>query len=200
MTETEIMERARMYLSKLAMGVNPLTDGDIPDDSILNNERIIRCLAYSADILGQVIANGGVRRAPRPASVPKAKRAEFSLGEEARCALRPLEEEVSLAALVRHINESVDVSAMRRLPSAAFTGWLCEVGLLNPCPGPQGRALYRPSEAGETLGIRLGRRTGRTGEYTVVLYSPQAQELILDNLEGIMDAYRARRGKTEESV
>lgn len=36
MTELEKMERAKMYLDKLANGIDPITDQELPDDTVLN--------------------------------------------------------------------------------------------------------------------------------------------------------------------
>ena len=40
MTELEILERAKMYVDKLANGVNPLNDDPVKDDDVINNVRI----------------------------------------------------------------------------------------------------------------------------------------------------------------
>ena len=65
MTELEIMQRAKMYMDKLAQGIDPISGQEIPNDSVLNNVRLVRCFFYVSRILDQVIANGG-RRAAGP--------------------------------------------------------------------------------------------------------------------------------------
>ena len=55
-----LMERAKKYTEKLANGVNPLDGTDIPEDDIVNNERISKCLLYVSDILRQLIEDGKV--------------------------------------------------------------------------------------------------------------------------------------------
>ena len=85
MTELEIMERARLYMEKLANGINPLTDEPVGEDDVINNVRLYRCFFYVTDVLRQVIENGGVESAgpvakkkklpvlkpsPRPLPVP----------------------------------------------------------------------------------------------------------------------------------
>lgn len=60
MTELETMQRAKMYIDKLAKGINPLDDSIVPEDGIINNVRLSRCLFYVSDVLRQVIENGGV--------------------------------------------------------------------------------------------------------------------------------------------
>ena len=60
MTELETMRRAKMYLDKLAQGIDPITNQEVPDDSVLNNVRLARCFFYVSDVLSKVIENGGV--------------------------------------------------------------------------------------------------------------------------------------------
>lgn len=60
MTELETLERAKMYMEKLANGINPLDGTAIPDEDIVNNVRLSRCFFYVADILRQVIDSGGI--------------------------------------------------------------------------------------------------------------------------------------------
>ena len=59
MTELEIMQRAKMYLDKLAQGIDPISGDEVPEDSVLNNVRLARCFFYVSGILQQVIDNGG---------------------------------------------------------------------------------------------------------------------------------------------
>ena len=60
MTELETLERAKMYMEKLANGINPIDGSLIPDEDIVNNVRLSRCFFYVADVLRKVIDNGGV--------------------------------------------------------------------------------------------------------------------------------------------
>ena len=53
------MQRAKMYMDKLAQGVDPITNQTIPEDSVLNNVRLARCFFYVSGVLEQVINNGG---------------------------------------------------------------------------------------------------------------------------------------------
>lgn len=55
MTEIEKLQRAQMYISKLANGINPLNDNPVDQNEIINNERISRCLRYVSEVLDGVI-------------------------------------------------------------------------------------------------------------------------------------------------
>lgn len=50
MTEVEKIAYTRMYIEKLANGINPLTDQAVPDTDLINNVRISRCLFYVSDL------------------------------------------------------------------------------------------------------------------------------------------------------
>lgn len=51
MTEIETLERAKMYMEKLANGINPIDDAVIPDEDIVNNVRLSRCFFFVANVL-----------------------------------------------------------------------------------------------------------------------------------------------------
>lgn len=63
MTELEKIERAKMYMDKLANGINPIDDTMAPDDDLINNVRLSRCFFFVSDVLRQVIENGGTKTA-----------------------------------------------------------------------------------------------------------------------------------------
>ena len=73
MTELEMIERAKMYMDKLANGVNPIDDTLAPEEDIINNVRLSRCFFFVSDVLRRVIENGGTepaRAKKRPPKVP----------------------------------------------------------------------------------------------------------------------------------
>ena len=78
MTELETLERAKMYMEKLANGVNPIDGTMIPDEDVVNNVRLSRCFFYVADVLRQVIENGGA------VSQKKSKKEPFEISVEKR--------------------------------------------------------------------------------------------------------------------
>ena len=42
MTDLEIMQRAKMYLDRLAQGIDPISGQEMPEDTILNQARLAR--------------------------------------------------------------------------------------------------------------------------------------------------------------
>ena len=49
MDDLQTMERAKIYMEKLANGINPIDDSQIPDGEVVNHVRLSRCFFYVAD-------------------------------------------------------------------------------------------------------------------------------------------------------
>ena len=70
MTELEKIARAKLYMEKLANGINPLNDQSIPEEELINNVRLSRCFFFVADVLRQVVENGGTKPVKRAEKAP----------------------------------------------------------------------------------------------------------------------------------
>lgn len=181
MTELETLERARMYMEKLANGISPIDGSQIPDEDIVNNVRLSRCFFYVADVLQQVIESGGVSRQK------KAKKLPFSLPLEQRGAFDFSSEPISVSEVARRINSLISAESMTKLSYVAIRDWLMELGMLEEALGDDGKASKRPTPLGESLGIVLESRTNQYGTYFTVVYNLDAQHFIMDNLDAIVE-------------
>ena len=194
MTELEILQRAKMYMDKLANGIDPITDREAPEEDIINSVRLSRCFFYVSDVLRQVIENGGVvgkkPKAPQPTlpfalTYEQARRFEFFYAP------------VSVTVLAQRINELRENADMKKLNYGSITQFLERAGMLTVVEGVSGKKTRRPTEAGRSLGISTAERTGQNGTYTAVLYDQSAQRFILDNLDAIIEINNAPKEKSE---
>ena len=55
MTELETIKRAKMYMDKLSIGINPLDDTPVPEEELLNHVRLAKCFCFISQILQKVI-------------------------------------------------------------------------------------------------------------------------------------------------
>ncbi len=185
MTELEKIEYARSFIDKLANGINPLDGSPVPEGDIVNNVRLSRCFFYVSDILRRVIENGGVEDR-RQASRPKTRRASFALPPEARARLQISQIPISVSEIANHINSLIDAEAMRRLSAATISNWLLGAGLLEVVTMPNGSRRKVPTPAGGEMGIITEEKNGQYGTYIAVLFKPQAQQFIYDNIDAII--------------
>lgn len=185
MTELEKIQRAKMYMDKLANGINPVDDSLVPDEEVVNNVRLSRCFFFVSDVLRQVIENGGVRptaaeKKPkkRPLEIPLEKREEFAYSTSP----------IPASEIAKRINALVEDENTVKLSYSGITTWLAQIGMLEPVTTPEGKKTKYPTEIGKENGITLEERTGARGTYQVVVYDTAAQHFVVDNLDAILAA------------
>ena len=177
MTELEIMQRAKMYMDKLAQGIDPISGQEVPNDSVLNNVRLARCFFYVSGILDQVIANGG-----RVISGEK----NFYITQEEISRLQPSQEALRITQFADRITDGVHDPARKRLKATTITNWLIEKGFLERRVDEAGKSKRLPTAAGEQLGLSVREMQGKTGPFQAVYYGTNAQRFILDHLMDIL--------------
>ena len=182
MTELEKMERAKMYLDKLANGIDPITDQELPDDTVLNNVRLARCFFYTSDVLRRVIENGGEIKAPK-----KAKRASFAMTPEQRASFPFSKTPLRISEIVEKLNNLIDTESMKKITTPAITGWLLSKGFLHEVVNDAGKKSRLPTELGNSIGMSSEERQTMQGRFTVVLYNKDAQVFIIDNIDAISE-------------
>lgn len=175
MTELETMQRAKMYLERLAQGIDPITNQEVPRDSVLNNVKLARCFFYVSDVLGQVIANGGVIGV-------KPKLQAFTITTDQLSKVQISQEPIRVTQLVDMISGTVSDSRMKKLRTTVITDWLLEKGFMEKQIGPDGRSVRVPTQNGLMIGLSTQMRQGQYGEYQAVFYNTSAQQFVLDNL------------------
>lgn len=186
MTELEKMQRAKMYIDKLANGTDPITDTEMPNDSTLNNVRLSRCFFYISDILRRVIENGGT-----VTHVSNSGKADFVLDEGLRVKISYSKEPVPISKFMESVNGMINLNIMKKLPVTAVTNWLTANGFLTEITA-NGRKSRIPTSQGTAIGLSTLARQGLYGEYSTVLYNEDAQRFIIDNIDSIIQCYRER--------
>lgn len=188
MTELEKIEYTKGFVDKLAEGLNPIDGTPIAEGDLLNNVRISRCMYYVSDILRRVIENGGIE-GKKPA---KRGRAPFALSDSARRGLIPADEPLRISQVTSLINEKVDPEAMKNLRSGVITRWLLGIGALEEVQLPSGKETKLPTPQGRSLGLITQEFRGENSVYSVVLYKPEAQQFIFDNIDAIEQLNREK--------
>lgn len=179
MTEIEKIQRAKMYIDKLANGIDPISDTELENDTILNNVRLARCFFYVSDVLSKVIENGGEVKISRKSS-------PFFITEEEIKSITVSDTAIAVSELCKLISNAVNNGSRGRLSATTVTGWLVSKGFLQVITTPDGKNKKIPTDIGSNLGIITERRTSLRGDYDVNLYNKQAQQFILDNLTAVL--------------
>jgi len=182
----ELLRRAKMYLDRLAVGVDPITAVEIPDDTVLNNVRISRCFYFVSGVLQEVIDNGGVVRRVAAKGAPRQSLPFFAITDEELKRVELSAEPIQIKKFCDRINDAVELGNMRSLNVTAFGKWLVEKGLLTT-ETIDGVKHKRATPEGEALGIVTEWRSFNDREYYATTYNIEAQRFLLDHLDEIIN-------------
>jgi len=182
MTELERTKWAKIYLEKLAEGIDPITDKRLPDDTILNNTHLSRCFIFVADILEKVINNDGRTRTPR---IRNSKLPPLVITSEMKQRIEITNEMVGISVFTSRINRLVEEGTMRKLKATTFTSWLVQEGYLEEVI-ELNHSKKKPTAKGLDIGISYDYRIGIYGDYTICLYNESAQRFLLENLNSVI--------------
>lgn len=194
MTELEKMQRAKMYIDKLANGINPIDNTAASENDVINNDRISRCFCYVSDILRQVIENGGVVQGNKSVS-----KSPFFLTNEQRNQYIPTDKPITVSEITKSLNALADLEKCKKLSYSLITAWLISIGALELRNSFDGKQKKYPTRQGVELGITNETRIGINREYNVVVYNKDAQLLIVDNIEAIIALKNKNTEKAAEN-
>lgn len=184
MTELEKIKYTKSFIDKLANGVNPLSGEAIPENDLLNNVRISRCMFYVSGILdnicNQLNNNISSKR------IRNAEKRLFFLSDEQMQKFNYEEFGCYVGNIIDRLNVLIDQDAMQKIKRKKIVDWLIIEGYLYFCEAQNGRQCLRPTSKGMELGIKEETRLNANGEYWVLIYSKSAQKFIVENINIIV--------------
>jgi hypothetical protein len=182
-----ILQRAKSYLAMLARGVDPIGGGAVPDDGVLNQERIKKCFEYVCAILQKVIDNGGKVvsvREKRPFYLPEEKKGHVLLSDES----------VAIGEFVERVNRHIDNFSTKKLTGVSVMKWLLGRDYLAEMKVPVQTYKKTPILTLDARAIGLEMRehfveaTGKRRDEFVLTRA--GQQFLLDHINEIVSAKR----------
>lgn len=195
MTEIEKIEYTKKFIDSLANGINPLDGKPIPDNDIMNNVRLSRCMFFVSDILRQIIENGGITP---PKKTPGNKKNDFNLSIEKRELFAYSNVPIPISEITKRLNDLKEDDSMKNITHNMITPWLIQSGILYDTI-EDGKSKKRPTEIAEGFGITLEHRNSMNGPYSVVVYNIDAQHFLLDNLDAILSYHQEMKKSENEN-
>ncbi len=191
MTELEKIENAKAIISKLAKGINPLDDSEIPESDLLNNVTISRCMYYASDVLQGICDYLKSNTNTPEEAEPHVKRwnglrSPFTITPEQLKNYQFEDEPIGIRAMTAKINALVDPNEVKRLKIHSITKWLLANEMIVSNSSRNG-TYYTPTQKGEELGITTKFWTHENGQlHSILVYTLKAQLYILDHIEEIV--------------
>ena len=194
MTELETIQRAKMYLDRLAQGVDPLTGAKTAPTDIVNNPRISKCLTFTSDVLRRVIEYGGV---PKP-KVPDSEKQPFAITTEQLERYEYPQWAITVTELTARINALIDTDKFVSLKYTTITDFLVDSGYLEYYITVEGKNAKRPTSAGNAIGITVEERPSQYGTRSVVIYNRNAQHYVLEHIAEMIGLKEQSQQKRSE--
>ena len=188
MMELEKLQRAKMYIDKLANGSDPLSETQASNIEIINQVKVSRCLFYVSDVLRKLIENDGVI-----VYSPKTKKTSFFIMPEELSKYQIEQTPISVSEIAKRINDLVDPDAVKKLKYSSITSFLLKSGFLVEHEYSEGKKTKIPTDSGKSIGISREERIGQNGPYYVTVYNSEAQQFILDNISAIIEINTSKK-------
>lgn len=182
--DLEKLERAILYVQRIADGCNPINNVPVEESSVLHNPNVIRCMYFIKEVLEDVDNNNGYvgrKSSKSNKKLPFPIEAKYSFNYTG---------DKAISKLADQINESLDTNVYKQLSYKTIAQWLVNQGFLQEIILERyDNKMHRvPTEKGLQLGIRTEEKTRKNGmAYLLTIYGKQAQEFIVENLGLILD-------------
>lgn len=186
MTELEKIQYAKSFIDKLANGINPLNDEPIPENDLLNNVRISRCMFFVSGILNKVSTESS-----KPTQKKKIKNSDkktYFINEEQIQNFEYEESGTYISNIINKLNSLIDINSMQKIKRHTIIDWLIAKNYLYIFEAANGRTYKKPTPKGMELGIEEEMRTNANGNYWVVIYNRNAQQFIVENVNEMAKA------------
>ena len=193
MNKRRVIEHARQYLEQLSRGVDPISGEAAESVSIAPEGRLSKCFGFVAELLGELLENGGCVALPGEEAQYELvrKKAAFRLSEAQRQQVFVTQGPITPVVFVRNINRVAENAGMEKLSSTRINAWLTKQGYFSRTTQPVtfNRTVIKPMPQALAIGIQEAEVTDpKTGEIkTRILLTNQAQRFLLDNLDRIIE-------------
>lgn len=194
MEKLQVIQRAKSYMDMLSNGIDPISGELVKNDSTFQQERLQKCFSFVSEILDEIIKTNGIVTLPATefshGYEAVKKKSVFSLNQQQRNSIRVTNNPIIPSAFIKNINSVVDSDNMEKLSLTTINKWLLKQGYLTESKVPT--VINKNVKTVTPLSTQIGviEQTvvdPKTGEAkTQLLFSRQAQEFILDNIESIL--------------
>lgn len=194
MEKLQVIQRAKSYMDMLSNGIDPISGELVKNDSTFQQERLQKCFSFVSEILDEIIRTNGIVTLPATefshGYEAVKKKSVFSLNQQQRNSIRVTNNPIIPSAFIKNINSVVDSDNMEKLSLTTINKWLLKQGYLTESKVPT--VINKNVKTVTPLSMQIGviEQTvvdPKTGEAkTQLLFSRQAQEFILNNIESIL--------------
>ena len=194
------LDVAIQYINRMTSGRNPVTNRVAPENEVLTNPNVNRCLQFISEILQDVRSQGGiVGKAPGRSQEPKVSIAQTFPYEVLKEFQYRQDQQISY--FLKQISElSTDEVEVPNIAAVHINNWLREKGYLEKRMVAEiGKESSVPTEKGAGIGIYTERAGIGSNLYYRIWFNEQAQRFLIDHFREILtDTEEMRARKKQE--
>ena len=180
------LEIAIQYIRRMSDGKNPVNGRPAPENEVLNNVNVHRCLKFIDEVLTDVHKSGGTvgllppkERGPRPSvaeTFPYESLQQYQYLQDQQ-----------ISYFLKQLEEYLPEGQKMPVPATTITLWMRENGYLEKRTiNDTGKENSVPTRKGEALGMYSEKGGVYPNEYYRVFYNEQAQRFIIENFRKIL--------------
>ena len=199
------LEVAIQYINRMVSGRNPVTNRPAPENEILINPNVNRCLQFVSEILTDVKSAGGIvgktQKSARTARRSKVTIAETFPYEILQGFRYQTDQQISY--FLKQLEELLPEGESLKVRATLITDWLRGNGYLQKSFMKDiSKETTIPTSKGEELGIYSERAGVFPNEYYRIFYNEKAQLFLIENFrriltEGVVIHERLRKERRE---
>ena len=180
------LEVAIQYVRRMVEGRNPVTNRPVPDNEVLTNINVHRCLKFIDEVLTDVHNSGGsVGMSAQRTRAPKTPVSE-AFPYETLQQYRYLQDQ-QISYFMKQLEEYLPEGTKMPVSATTITLWLRENGYLEKkLINDTGKENSVPTRKGEDLGLYSEKAGLYPNEYYRVFYNESAQRFIIENFRKIL--------------
>lgn len=187
------LEVAIQYIRRMSEGRNPVTNRPAPENEVLTNINVHRCLKFIDEVLTDVHKSGGtVGLVPARGRTAKAALSDtfpYEILDQYR-----YEQDQQISYFLKQLESYLPEDRKIPVPATTITNWMRENGYLEKkVINDTGKENSIPSKKGEQLGIYAEKGGVYPNEYYRVFYDEHAQRFIIENFRRILTESEAIR-------
>ena len=175
MEDIRILKRAKLYMTAMSEGINPLTGEYVPEGDSISQPRIQKCCEYVAGLIDKMIT--------------KQEKSPFAITPQQCLQVRLSQTPIGISDLAKRINAATPKN-ISGITGTKIADWLVDNGYLSveTTRTTETKTYVRNrkvlNDRSRELGITMTQGTKKSsGEvYDKLLYSEKAQKFILDNI------------------
>ena len=178
------LEVAIQYIRRMSDGKNPVTNRPAPENEVLNNMNVHRCLKFIDEVLSDVHKSGGTVGMVSQRALKQSVSEIFPY--EALVQYRYLQDQ-QISYFLKQLEGCLPEGQKIPVPATTITLWMRENGYLEKkVLGDTGKENSVPTIKGEELGLYSEKAGTYPNEYYRVFYNEKAQRFIIDNFRRIL--------------